>query len=1005
MRSVKLLALVATFLISAVAGAMPAAVAKSPQIAAIGQALQAHDREKARELILTLLTSNFAKRDAATAAAVSNQLIELDGAQAEWSQTYSVLKGIAEPVIAGTKSTTSENFIHNLATAAGMAKKFDEQDAWIERNLKIVADEAGPDSEASFKARGDAAYSLLNVGRNEEAQRRMLSTLDGMERLKLADLFFDTAVQAGGNFSRLGDHAGAGEIFQRALDSPLMQADTGPGRGFLQFNVAAYLRDLGRYGDAETLGYRALNVLSDHFGMESVEALSAYDGLAQTLHISGKLAAAEASYQFIYATGLKSLGEDSPDLWRIANNRAAVLRSLKLPVEALEFDRFAYDRRYRALGGGANDTVVSAMNMAHDLIDAQRWTDAADVLAAVSRIAAASGFDPVFRQRVERWQVYVQYRLERKHLSPKELAARDTSRWTDNSDIEQTLAFLDLFADRAEENGLLEDAVAYRKHAVETATARFGDAHPMTFDAMLDLVRLEVRVDPGAALDGYRVLDSVMFDWANTSVLLSGSLRAGKAERVLADDMLASLARFATRNREAAELFASALDEWKTLKRKRDRELRQEAETTGDATLHDVIGRYFHAAGRFREIVAATLYTDALSPQREAMDEARKALNAELEKRGEKPVPTLYQSDVEDLEPVKKPDAGDVVVDLAVIAKWPVDRGGEPAAHEVFAVVSRHDAPAEVVAVDTIDLAKDKDKTQAQKRVTAFAAKLTDTLGAVSKGVNALYVIPADFLFQADFAELRLGDGRRLGEVTNVHAATSRQAYEFRGKADRPAKEDGLLLLGGLTSPEAGAFLPGSLMEVQEIAELAKAKSMKTEIVEGREATEPAMRQAASGNAIVHFATHGFYEQDTKLSELLMNTGFVLSDARPTTVTRQTDADNVVYARELLDWDLSASGLVVISACDTAIGDVGLTNAVRGLPLALSVAGARRTLLTLDKVDDQVTMKFMVRFYRNLLDGKLSYADAFIKTKREVWANAVEGVPPGIARAFVLFQH
>lgn len=1010
MRSVDLLALAVAFIISAFAGSMPVAVAKSsqsPQIAAIGQALQVHDDAKARKLILALLTPDFAKSDAATAAAIANQLVELDSTQADWVQIYGVLRGVADTVIANTKGETSESFIHSLATAAGMANNFDEQDAWIERNLKVVADEAGPDSEASFRARIDGAYSLLNAGRNEEALKRMLSTLDGMERLNLAELFFNMAGQAGTNFSQQGDHAGAGEIFQRALDSALMRTDTGAGKGYLQFNTAAYLRDLGRYRDAETLSYRALNVLSGHFGMGSVEALSAYDGLAQTLQASGQLAAAEASYQYIYEIGMKSLGEDSPDLWRIANNRAAVLRSLKLPVEALEFDRFAYDRRYRSLGGDANDTVVSAMNMAHDLIDAERWKDAADVLAAVSRIAAAPGFDPVFRQRVERWQAYVQYRRGPEPLSRQEIAARDTSRWTDNSDIEQTLAFLDLFADEAEENGLIDDAVAYRRHAVETATSRFGDAHPMTFDAMLDLVRVEAKTDPRAALRGYRALDSIMFDWASTSVLLSGSLRAGKAQRVLADDMLVALAEFATGNNEAAELFASALDEWKTLTRQRDRQMRHQAETTGDATLRDLIRRYSHATGRFREIVAATLYTDALAPQREAMDEARKALNTELEKRGEKPVLALYRSDVEELEPVKKPDAGDVVVDLAVIGKWPVDRGGEPAALEVFAVVSRHDAPAEVVAIDTIDLTKEKDDVQALKRMTALAAKLADTLGAVSKRASALYVIPADFLFQTDFAELRLGDGRRLGEVVRVHAATRRQAYEFRGKADRPAKGDSFLLAGGLTtsSPESRAYLPGSLAEVQQIAELARANSMKTEIVEGGDATESAMRQAASDNAIVHFATHGFYEKDTRLSELLMNAGFLLSDGRMTTDARQSDGDNVVYAREVLDWDLSASGLVVISACDTAIGDVGLTTAVRGLPLALSVAGARRTLLTLDKVDDRATMKFMVRFYRNLLDGGLSYADAFIKTKRQVWANVVEGVPPGITRAFVFFEH
>ena len=63
-----------------------------------------------------------------------------------------------------------------------------------------------------------------------------------------------------------------------------MQTDTGPGPGFLQFNVAAFMRDEKEYEGANRFGYRALTILADHFGMGSVEALSDYDGLAQTLH-------------------------------------------------------------------------------------------------------------------------------------------------------------------------------------------------------------------------------------------------------------------------------------------------------------------------------------------------------------------------------------------------------------------------------------------------------------------------------------------------------------------------------------------------------------------------------------------------------------------------------------------------------------------------------------------------------------------------------------------------
>lgn len=128
-------------------------------------------------------------------------------------------------------------------------------------------------------------------------------------------------------------------------------------------------------------------------------------------------------------------------------------------------------------------------------------------------------------------------------------------------------------------------------------------------------------------------------------------------------------------------------------------------------------------------------------------------------------------------------------------------------------------------------------------------------------------------------------------------------------------------------------------------------------------------------------------------------------DARPSDEPKEGDGDNIVYARELLSWNLRSSQLVVVSACDTALGDIGVTSTVRGLPLALSVAGARRTLWTVERVDDAATMQLMARFYGNLFDAGISYADAFIKTKREAWAGKIGGFPAALTSAYILFEH
>lgn len=975
---------------------------RSPEIQAVETAIRKSDFADARRKALRLIDGSFAKRDPKAAAYAAYLLAQADNYAGNWQDLYTTLIKRADIVIHNLDQRRSDEFALLLADAAGRTSRPQEQDKLLDLYIEAIARRSGPDSEPALTARVNAAYSQLGAKRADVAEKRLLSVLSAMETANRADLFFTTVGQTGEYFRRLAGPDAAQRIFQRGFDSGLMQTDTGPGKGFLLFNVGVFLRGEKNYDDAIKFGYQGLDILANHFGMSSVEALNAYDGLAQTMHAAGQLASAEAAYQYIYENGLKSLGENNADLWRMMNNRAAVLRSLKLPAAALEFDKFAYDKRFKALGGGANDTVVSAMNMAHDLFEAQRWKDAKAALAAIRRIVAQPGFNPSYRRQTERWQAYAQYRLGERKFSKAEIQARDTTRFTDGADIEQSLAFLDLYGDKAEEIGLTADAAAYREHAVATARESLGDAHPMTFEAELAEARLQEKTDRKAAVETYRKLDAVMFDWARSSVSASGSLWAGRAVRILADDMLGSLADFATRDADAAELFAAALDNWKTLTRGTERQLRVEAETTDDKAFADLIRTYFSDFGRFREIVTATLYTDALAPQREAMESARNALNAALEKRGQPPVASWIKSSVEEAKPLARPSAGDVIVDLAVIGAWPADRGGAPDRYRIFATISRTSGPVEVVQVDAFDPKDGKAEPAA-----SFMTRLAAVLGGAAKDAKALYIIPADFLYPVDFAELKLDGGKRLGELIDIHIATGRQAYEFRAKEDRPTAGDAILLAGGLLYDDAaaGGYLPGSRAEVEKIAALARAEGLAVQLAEGKDGTEAAMREAAAGKSILHFSTHGFFMRGDGLSARLMNAGFELSGAKPSADPTEGDGDNVVYARELLGWNLRSSQLVVVSACDTALGDIGVTSTVRGLPLALSVAGARRTLLTVEKVDDAATVQFMARFYENLLEGGMSYADAFIKTKRDAWAGKIDGFPAALTSAYILFEH
>jgi len=106
-----------------------------------------------------------------------------------------------------------------------------------------------------------------------------------------------------------------------------------------------------------------------------------------------------------------------------------------------------------------------------------------------------------------------------------------------------------------------------------------------------------------------------------------------------------------------------------------------------------------------------------------------------------------------------------------------------------------------------------------------------------------------------------------------------------------------------------------------------------------------------------------------------------------------------------MNWDLSSTDLVVLSACQTALGDPSRIGNVRGLPTALAIAGARRSLLTLWSVDDEGTANFMARYYQILTEDKLDYAAALRRTRIEAISGKIDKASdPSLWAAFVLFE-
>ncbi|MGC2237176.1 MAG: CHAT domain-containing protein [Pyrinomonadaceae bacterium] len=137
---------------------------------------------------------------------------------------------------------------------------------------------------------------------------------------------------------------------------------------------------------------------------------------------------------------------------------------------------------------------------------------------------------------------------------------------------------------------------------------------------------------------------------------------------------------------------------------------------------------------------------------------------------------------------------------------------------------------------------------------------------------------------------------------------------------------------------------------------------------------ENAMSETLAEYKILHFATHGLL--DTSRPEL---SGLVLSlfdeNGKP--------QDGFLRLNQIYNLNLN-SDLVVLSACQTALGKDVRGEGLIGLTRGFMYAGAKRVVASLWKVDDAATAEFMKRFYQNLLQKKLSAAAALRQAQNEM---------------------
>lgn len=158
--------------------------------------------------------------------------------------------------------------------------------------------------------------------------------------------------------------------------------------------------------------------------------------------------------------------------------------------------------------------------------------------------------------------------------------------------------------------------------------------------------------------------------------------------------------------------------------------------------------------------------------------------------------------------------------------------------------------------------------------------------------------------------------------------------------------------------------LPGTAEEAKALSRLLP----DAHTLSGAEASESRVK-AVAGPRILHIATHGFFldkPQSAGAEHPMLRSGLVFAGVSQ---LRSGDDDGVLTALEASTMDLLGTRLVVLSACETGVGEVHQGEGVFGLRRAMALAGAETLVMSLWQVEDNATRDLMVDYYTQLSQG------------------------------------
>ncbi len=295
-------------------------------------------------------------------------------------------------------------------------------------------------------------------------------------------------------------------------------------------------------------------------------------------------------------------------------------------------------------------------------------------------------------------------------------------------------------------------------------------------------------------------------------------------------------------------------------------------------------------------------------------------------------------------------------------------------------------------------------------------------------GAKTIYFSPTGILYKIPFAAINLPENKYLSDKYKLVQLSSTAQLNVNKHSDLLMSNYRAMAFGGVDydkmnqisdsvnanekisykrGPDiqnynsrgiAWNYLPGTLIEVEYIDSVLNENDIKTKLFIQENATETNFKNV-SGNSpqIMHISTHGFYfpkvedkvnsqdnitfgEQSYRFNDnSLFRSGIILAGANyvwkgGSQIIGQDDG--ILTAYEVSNLNLLNTKLVVLSACETGLGDIDNSEGVYGLQRAFKITGADNLIVSLWQVPDKETVEFMQIFYSGCLEN-LTIREAF----------------------------